>query len=446
MNTVSESLRLVEPMSIPASVIDGAGQGAHRPKPPLNLQETGLPFSFLVDLALKVLYNGGQLRLWQLSERMRLLITVLEPLLQFMRSERLCEVARRGTAEADISYQLTEGGRHRAEAALRKNQYAGPAPVNLPAYTQQIERQSVAGLCISRQAIEGVFDQIVLQQSIQDQLGAALNSGRAILIYGPSGSGKTFIAEHLAQALSGSVYVPHAILIDDEVVQVFDPLVHEALERSTETGGLERWKSGDRRWELCHRPVVMTGGELTLAMLDLQFDSHTRFYVAPPQVKANNGLFIIDDLGRQLVSARDLMNRWIVPLDRRVDHYALHTGLKFRLPFDVNVIFSSNLHPAELGDDAFLRRLGYKIHVGEISPEDYLLILAQACLRAKVPLSTAGQEYLLKRHAAESRPLLACTPFDLISKLRDYASYFGCAPEMSEARLAWAWENYFADA
>lgn len=446
MNTMNDSLRLVEPKLPPEHLPEGAHHNTNRPQPPLSLQETGLPFSFLMDLALKILFNGGQLRLWQLSDRMRLLISVLEPLLQFMRNEHLCEVARRGTTEADISFQLTEGGRHRAEAALRKCQYAGPAPVNLEAYIKQIELQSVADLCITHQAIETAFAGVVLRQSLLDQLGAALNSGHALLIYGPSGSGKTYIAEHLAHVLSGSVYVPHAILIDDEVIQVFDPLVHFPLENSTQTSGLERWKTGDRRWELCHRPVVMTGGELTLAMLDLQFDSHTRFYRAPPQVKANNGLFIIDDLGRQLVSARDLMNRWIVPLDRRVDHYGLHTGLKFRMPFDVNVIFSSNLQPAELGDDAFLRRLGYKIHVGEITREEFLLILSQACIRAKVPLRTEGQDYLLQRHAAESKPLLACTPNDLISKVRDYADYFGTAPEMTTERLAWAWENYFADA
>jgi energy-coupling factor transporter ATP-binding protein EcfA2 len=415
------------------------------PPQPASLRETGLPFAFLLDLTLKVLFNGGQLPLWQISERIRLPIAVLETLLTFMRSEQLCEIARRGVVDADIRYQLTGAGRTRAEAALRRCQYAGPAPVNLDTYTAQIERQSVADMRVTRLAIRGAFAGVVLRESLQEQFGAALNSGHAILIYGPSGSGKTFIAEHLAQVLSGFVHVPHAILVDDEVIQVFDPMVHFPAAESTQHGGLERGPSGDRRWTLCHRPVVMTGGELTLAMLDLQFDKHTRFYVAPPQVKANNGLFIIDDLGRQLVSPHDLMNRWIVPLDRRVDHYALHTGMKFRLPFDVNVIFSSNLQPADLGDDAFLRRLGYKIYVGEITPDEFRQILIEACERARVPCSDQAFDYLLRRHADEQRPLLACTPYDIVSKLRDQADYAGTPPEITVERLAWAWENYFAD-
>lgn len=429
----------------PRSTGPASCQAPGAPRQPQNQQETGLPFAFLLDLALKILFNGGQLKLWQLSDRMRLPVAVLESLLTFMRSEHLCEVAKRGAADADISYQLSEAGHARAKAALRKSQYAGPAPVSLEAYTTQVEAQSVADLRVTHEAIQEAFSGVVLRQDLQDQFGAALNSGRAILIYGPSGSGKTFIAEHLAQVLGGDIYVPHAILVDDEVVQIFDPLVHHAVADTSRGLGLERWRGHDSRWELCHRPVVLTGGELTLAMLDLQFDTHTRFYVAPPQVKANNGLFIIDDLGRQLVSARDLMNRWIVPLDRRVDHYALHTGLKFRLPFDVNVIFSSNLHPADLGDEAFLRRLGYKIHVGAISSEDYRQILIQACAQARVPYADTAFHYLEQRHRAENRALLACTPYDIVSKLRDHADYFGAPPEMTEERLSWAWQNYFAE-
>ena len=436
-----------KPAQTPAANQPGAaGERFPAPSQPASLRETGLPFAFLLDLALKVLFNGGQLPLWQLSERLCLPIAVLEPLLTFLRSEQLCEVARRGVAEADIRYQLTAAGRTRAETALRRCQYAGPAPVSLAAYTEQITRQSVADLRITRQAIRASFAGIVLRESLQEQFGAALNSGHAILIHGPSGSGKTFIAEHLAKALSGFVHVPHAMLVDDEVIQIFDPMVHFPVAETVRHAGLARGPQGDRRWTLCHRPVVMTGGELTLAMLDLQFDTHTRFYVAPPQIKANNGLFIIDDLGRQLVSTRDLMNRWIVPLDRRVDHYALHTGMKFQLPFDVNVIFSSNLQPADLGDDAFLRRLGYKIHVGEITPDEFRQILVEACGRARVPYTDQALAYLLRRHADEKRLLLACTPYDIVSKLRDQADYAGSPPEIGVERLAWAWENYFADA
>lgn len=427
-------------LELQAPVAETAGA----PRQPHGVRETGLPFHFLLDLALKALFNGGQLKLWQLAERMCLPIAVLDALLDFMRAEHLCEVARRGAAEADISYQLADAGRARAEAALQKSQYAGPAPVSLEAYVAQVESQSVSALRITREAIREAFAGVVLRESLQDQFGTALNSGHAILIYGPSGSGKTFIAEHLTQTIGGLVYVPHAILVDDEVIQIFDPLVHRAVPEASRGIGIDRWRGGDSRWVLCHRPVVMTGGELTLSMLDLQFDQHTRFYVAPPQIKANNGLYIIDDLGRQLVTPRDLMNRWIVPLDRRVDHYALHTGMKFRLPFDVNVVFSSNLHPSDLADEAFLRRLGYKIHVGAINADDYRRILIQACAQATVPYQGAGLDYLLQRHAAEERLLLACIPYDIVSKLRDRADYLQAPPVMSNEALSWAWESYFA--
>lgn len=412
--------------------------------PPYSLEETGLPFTFLTDLAVKILFHGGQLKLWELAERIKLSAAVLEPLLAFLRSERLIEVASRGAAEANIAYQLTDAGRARADAAIKKSHYAGPAPVTLAAYVAQVKQQSVANVRITQQAIRAAFDGVVLRETLQDQFGAALNSGRAMLLFGPAGSGKTFIAEHLATVLSGRVNVPHAILVDGDVIQVFDPLVHRPAQGSAQVAGLDRWQASDERWVLCHRPVVMTGGELTLSMLDLQFDHHTRFYVAPPQVKASNGLFIIDDLGRQLVSPRDLMNRWIVPLDRRVDHYALHTGTKFCLPFDVTVIFSSNLQPADLADDAFLRRLGYKIHVGEVSRDDYRRIFIQACERAEVVYSEAAFDALVAHHAAEQKPLLACIPYDVVSKLRDRADYLGAPAETGEEALAWAWRNYFA--
>lgn len=275
MNTINEPLRLVERAKDSLETPSGSGVRSNCPPPPADVKESGLPFPFLVDLALKTLFNAGQLRLWQLSERIRLDLNILEPLLHFMRSERFCEVARRGSADADISYQLTELGRQRAEAALRKSQYAGPAPVSLEAYTAQIERQRITDLCITQAMVSAAFEGVVLGQTLKDQFGAALNSGHAMFIHGPSGSGKTYIAEHLVNALSGSVHVPHAILVDDEVIQVFDPLVHIPNPQEERPGGLVRWRGEDRRWELCRRPVVITGGELTLAMLDLQFDTHT---------------------------------------------------------------------------------------------------------------------------------------------------------------------------
>jgi len=417
------------------------------PLPPANWAESGLPFDFLVDLMLKTFFNGGSLSQWELGERLKLPVAVIEPLLDFLRAESLCEVTRRDLGSAQISYQLSGPGRLRAEASLQKSHYCGPAPVSLKAYVAQVESQSIARMRVSRTALNSALNGVVMPQHLREDLGAAINSCRPVLLYGPSGSGKTYIAEHLVNALSGQIYVPYAILVDGEVIQIFDPLVHHAIPSMTQEHVLDRWNGVDARWTLCRRPVAMSGGELTLPMLDLQFDVHSRFYVAPPQVKANNGLLIIDDLGRQLVTPRDLMNRWIVPLDRRIDHFALHTGKKFSLPFDAHVIFSSNLQPLELADEAFLRRLGYKIFVGEMASDDYRQVFIQACERSGVGFSEAAFDYLLREcHQACKQALLACTPFDLVSMICDQAAYLDKPPEMTKETLNWAWQTYFARA
>lgn len=415
------------------------------PQPPNCWEETGLPFAFLVDLMLKTFFSNGRLSVWELGGRLKLPAALIESILDFLRAESLCEVSGRGQDSNDIRYQLSGAGRGRAEALLRKSQYVGPAPVSLAAYVAQVNSQSITQMRISRESLNAAFHDMVIDQRLRDDFGAAINSSRAILVYGPSGSGKTFIAEHLMHALSGQIYVPHAILVDAEVIQVFDPQVHHPAATIARGHALDRWSGVDARWTLCQRPVVINGGELTLSMLDLQFDAHSRFYVAPPQVKANNGLLIIDDLGRQLVTPRDLMNRWIVPLDRRVDHFALHTGKKFCLPFDVNVIFSSNLRPSELADEAFLRRLGYKIYVGALEADDYRQVFVQACERTGVVFSEDAFRYLLLEcHRAHEQPLLACIPFDLASMIGDRAAYLDAPPEMTRETLDWAWRTYFA--
>ncbi len=421
---------------------------AQLPPAPRSVEETGLSFQFVVELITKTLYLGGQMRLQDLIASSKLPMVVLEPILAFIRSERMCEVMRSGETETAISYNLTDFGRERAEDYLRKSQYVGPAPVSLVDYVKQVKRQSVANMQVTKDDLQRVFGNLVVKDVILRQFGAAMNSGRAIFVYGPSGSGKTFIAEHLAGLLNGDVAIPHALVVDNEVIQIFDPLVHIPLlpKSEAETSGfvLDRRLASDARWLLCHRPVIKTGGELTLSMLDLDFDESARFYQAPPQVRANNGLLIIDDLGRQLAPAVDIMNRWIVPLDRRVDYLALHTGKKFMIPFDVIVVFSTNLLPSKLADEAFLRRLGYKIYVGALTEEEYRRITKQVCEELQIPFSENGFRYLLDEHHYKTgRPLSACVPRDILEQLRDISRYEGKAAEMSEELLDWAWNNYF---
>ena len=419
----------------------------YQPPQPRTPEETGLPFLLLVELVVKILFEHGQVRLIDLANFLKLPATVIEPVIVFLRSEQLCEVHRKGGAgtDADLIYHLTDAGRVRAAEYISRNAYAGPAPVTLSAYSSQIQKQSLAHLRIDQDDVMRAFDGIVINPGVRHQLGVAMNSGRAIFIHGPAGSGKTFLAERLKGVLSGDVLVPYALLVDDEIVQIYDAMFHKAVRQDVvPTDIFGKFNLGDARWVRCERPAVVNGGELTLSLLELQFDHGTRFYRAPPHLKANNGIFIIDDLGRQQCSAVRLMNRWIVPLDRQVDFLTLHTGYKFCVPFDVVVVFSSNFPPAELLDPSLLRRIGYKIHVGALSESEYRSIFCETCERFGIPFEEEAFHTLLQEHYyREGRPLLACHPRDLLEQIRDLAIYHNKSATLDAASLDWAWNNYF---
>jgi hypothetical protein len=418
------------------------------PVPARTIEETGLPFLLLVESVAKVLQLRGQVRLTELSSHLKTSVGVIDSVIAFMRAEKLCEAVRRGNSntDADLTYNLTETGRLRALEFSNRNAYAGPLPVPLDMYRRQVQAQSVSDMRVLREDIAREFDGIVIGQTTLDQLGTALNSGRAIFIHGPAGSGKTFLAERLSSLLKGDIWVPHALLVDGEIVQMYDPAVHHAVgDAAIETGSLDKRAQSDPRWVRCSRPTVLTGGELSLEMLELQFDPATRYYQAPPHLKANNGIFIIDDLGRQRCTPSDLMNRWIVPLDRHMDFLALHTGHKFMVPFDVIVVFSSNQPPQQLADGAFTRRIGYKIPVGERTEEEYERLVRQACDRLDVPWSFDGYQYLLReKHYIEGRPLLACYPWDIVRQVCDLARYENTRPVLDKRSIDWAWNNYFS--
>ncbi len=434
-------------------IIEAAESGSQQmaanylPVPPRSVEESGLPFLFLVELLTKVLFLRGQLQLTDLCHHVKLPVSIVEGVLDFMRAEKLCEVVRGASASSQPEFALTETGRQRAADFMRKSQYTGVAPVSLKAYSEQVQRQTIADMRITRDNMQRAFANIVIDESILNQLGAAMNSRRAIFLYGQAGSGKTFIAEQLVRLLSGTIVVPAAVLVDNEIIQIFDPIVHHSLAEVTPLANrLERTVTLDPRWHMCRRPVVITGGELTLSMLDLDFDDSVRFYQAPPHIKANNGIFIVDDLGRQLVSPQELMNRWIVPMERHVDYLSLHTGYKFPVPFDVTVIFSSNKMPSELADPAFLRRLGYKVQVGALTEEQYRKVFMQVCDELEIPFSLPSYDRLLiECHEKQGRPMLACYPRDILSQLKEYAIYEKKTAEMTDHMLDWACSNYFAE-
>lgn len=417
---------------------------------PRSVEETGLPFLFLTELIAKVLHQRGQLRLPELASHLKLGAAVIDPLIAFLRTEKLCEVSRIGSSgtDADLSYQLTEAGRQRAATALARNAYAGPAPVTLAAYTAQVAAQSVGNVHVTRAAMTEAFDDVVVNPQVLAQLGAGMNSGRALFMYGLAGSGKTYLAERLRDLLTGAIAVPYALMVDGEVIPFFDAVQHvPAGVCVLAPSGIDRGATPDGRWVRdVRRPAALAGGELTLEMLDLRFDPHTRLYQAPPHLKSNNGIFIIDDLGRQRCTPEALMNRWIVPMDRNVDYLTLHTGHTFQVPFDVIVVFSSNFVPQRLSDGAFLRRLGYKIEVPPAAPHEYETLFRQACERTGVAFDADAFAYLLQLHEAREVPLLACHPRDLLRQLSDLARYEDRAPELSRRTLDWAWDNYFAAA
>jgi hypothetical protein len=422
-------------------------RAAALPRAPRTVQETGLPLSWLVELLTKKLFVCGQLRLAELSAHLKLNVSVLDALIVFLRAERLCEVTRRGGSgtDADLAYNLTDLGRARASEFLKWNAYCGPAPVTLAAYCAQVEAQSLVKMPVMHEDVAREFNNIVVSPVVLDQLGAAMNSRRAIFFHGAPGTGKTYLAERLSKLLKGAICVPHAVLVDGEVIQIHDPMVHRTQAGAAPAGhAFDRNTVADERWVQCARPAVLTGGELTLDMLDLQFDPSTRFYQAPPHLKANNGIFIIDDLGRQRCSATELMNRWIVPMDRHVDYLSLHTGHKFLVPFDVIVVFSSNSPPEQLADDSFLRRLGNKIHVGALTELEYERIFRQVCAQYDTPYCGDALHYLLQQHHyKEGRALLACHPRDILTHVRDLARYQGKLPSLDEKTLDWAWNNCF---
>ena len=410
----------------------------------LGTEAGRLPDAFLVELILRHFSRLGELKLFEVAELMGMSASRIDTLLTHMRSLQLLEVPRRGAFEGDVSYDLTEAGQRQARLAFEKCQYVGPAPVTLDEYTAQVALQSETQTSVKAAQLKAAMGDLVVAADMLPALGSAMNSGKAMYLFGDSGTGKTYLAEHLVKTLEGNIWVPHAIFLHGEVIQVYDPVVHHRVETPAGERGLARDLGADGRWVQTRRPVVIAGGELTLEALELEYDSHTRVHVAPPQLKANNGIFVIDDLGRQRVSARELMNRWIVPLDRHVDYLSLRTGGKFAVPFDVKVIFSSNLAPEELVDPAFARRLGYKIHIEPMEVSGYRTVIAQACQRTGVRPDAASIDFLVNTlHPRYGRPYLPCVPFDIISKIADRARYLEQPSEMKPELVEWAWHMYF---
>ena len=435
-------------MSAPAAVIAAPEKVAQPkpPPPPSTIAETGLHPDTLSQLMLKTLV-GGEASGTGLAEKLRLPYSVLDALIQHARVEKLLEVrGASGTGSAGYRYVLTDLGRDRAMQFLDVSRYVGAAPVSLAQYSAYVRACMAARPYVDRECLATGFDQLIVNKAMFDQLGPAVNSGKSLFLYGAPGNGKTVVAEGIGRALGTEMFVPHAIDIDGQTITLFDPVTHVPLGGSDASTSVIATALHDRRWEKIRRPVVVVGGELTLEMLDLTFNPIAKFYEAPIQMKANGGVFVVDDFGRQRIPPRDLLNRWIVPLESRVDFLTLHTGRKFEIPFNVLIVFATNLRPESLADEAFLRRIPYKILAKNPTVEEYCKIFELNCRKRQLGFDPVMVEYLNRKYYLPRKlQMRACHPRDLVEQVVNICRYQNREPVITRELLDAACGSYFLE-
>ncbi len=404
------------------------------PSVPQTFEDLGISQSLVLDLLLRRLMLEGFSTLQQLSETLKVAMPILNIVFQHMRGQQLVEV--KGMVGNDYHFTLSQAGKMLASERFQITQYAGAAPVSLKDYHSATKSQA-AQVHIDRKALRSAFSDLVVNDQLLDQLGPALISQNSIFIYGPTGNGKTSIAERMLRVYQDAILLPYAVEVDNQIISLYDPVVHQKLDADD--------YDIDPRWVLCRRPCIVVGGELIPSMLELRLDESSGIYAAPLQMKANNGIFIVDDFGRQLMSPRDLLNRWIVPLDRRVDYLMLRYGVKFQIPFELMVVFSTNLEPSDLADEAFLRRIHNKIFIDAVDDKAFDQIFHRVLASNNMPFEPDSAEYLRKLCLREGRTeLRACYPADICNILTSIGKYEGRPPFMTKSELERASALYFA--
>jgi predicted ATPase with chaperone activity len=435
--------RLGANLSALGFISEEALQGAMRRDPPLpkSLAESGLTLPFIIDLIMKHLQYMGSFNSQEIAARVHLPVSLVEKAMEEIRHAHFVDVkGAEGLTSMSYRYQLTDRGKQRCTELMGLCRYVGPAPVTLEEYRRMVEVQTVKNILVGETEVEQAFSQLIVSEQMLRRLGPAISSGRAMFLYGPPGNGKTTIAETISKVLPENIYIPYAILVGDEIVTLFDPVNHRQADPS------QRPAETDPRWAYIKRPIVMAGGELSLKMLDLQYDPIARFYQAPLQLKANNGLFIIDDFGRQQVEPQQLLNRWIVPLERRTDFLAVQNGMKFEIPFDQLIIFSTNIDPKKLVDEAFLRRIRYKVLIDHPSAAEFEEIFRRVAESNSIDFSKETFDFLVENfYKGGNVKFNACHPRDLMDQIIDAAHYHGHPPRMDRESITEAWENYFVE-
>ena len=423
---------------------------ALHPPAPRTLEETGLTHDFLTQLVLKVMHFASDYTGLQLAHRLGLEFAVIEPVLDFLKRSHQCEIFG-GSMIGGPSYQyrITDEGRRRALLFLEHNKYVGVAPVPLRQYIEYLEayRRAVPKT-VSRARVREAFSHLVISQKVLDQVGPAIAAGHSMFVYGPPGNGKTVIAQAIRTLQDGEIAVPHAVEVEGQIVKFFDPVNHEPLVREADHAveGLTFSSRKDARWVRCRRPMVMVGGELTLEALDLAYSPTMGFYTAPIQALANGGVLVIDDFGRQRCPPRDLLNRWIVPLESRIDFLTLQTGQKFDLPFLVLVVFATNIKPSELVDEAFLRRIHYKVFAESPTRADFGHIFDNYCRSRNLDYEPQMIDRLLEGYfKPRGIQMRGCHPRDLIEQALAHAEYIGQPPVLTDDLLEAACAGYFVD-
>jgi DNA-binding MarR family transcriptional regulator len=410
------------------------------PPQPRTLGETGLTQTMVEELILKALFSTGEMRGGDIAQRICLPSVIVDEIIDGLRKQKFIDLKGGGVGvgKSALLFTLTTYATETLRQINDRNRYNGPAPVRMEDWFEAVRAQSLRGSRITRTKMEDKFGDLIIKDYVYDSLGPAMNSGRAIFFYGAPGNGKTAICQSLIRCYEGDIYVPHALLVDDFIIRVFDPILHQ---QQPEDPGSH---AHDNRWVRCARPLVVVGGELTLETLDLIYSSDVKYYEAPFQLKATNGMLLIDDFGRQKVSPRDLLNRWIVPLENDVDYLTLHTGKKMQVPFDCFTAFSTNLNPAELVDDAFLRRVRYKLEVQAPDEDQFHQIWDLMCTKRNVPYEAEVIQWLVDTHFTPTRrPFAACQPRDLLDQMIDIAHYRNQQPRLTVELLDLAVRNYF---